>query len=208
MHVNEAKDVLVSEIARQARLEGVPFSDLERRMLYFTEEGNCPEDPFQLNDDFEAAYDTQEYEKKIAGLAKRAYKRLKKDNVSDAESWDEALRELKKGDHYILVVSPATSRRERLPWVVWITIVPSLLLVIAGLIFIGILEHYDFHILSRSVSRRGIPYSGTYAHVPVWIQRSVLAMLLAGYIYATLPSTRVDQLQAALRKIAGTFRKR
>ena len=104
MQVNEAKDVLVREIVRQATLDGGSLSDLERRMLYFTESGDCPEDPLELNDQFEAEYDAQEYEKKIAGLAKRAYKRLKKEDPDGAGLWDAALRELKKGDHYILIV--------------------------------------------------------------------------------------------------------
>jgi hypothetical protein len=104
MDTNEAKDIIVNEIVRQASLENVSFSDLERRMLYFTESGDCPEDPIQLNSDFEDEYDTQEYEEKIAGLATRAYKRLRKENPDGVRKWDEAVRELKKGDHYILVV--------------------------------------------------------------------------------------------------------
>jgi hypothetical protein len=104
MNTNEAKDVLVNEIERQASLDGSSLSDLERRMLYFTESGDCPEDPMQLNDDFEAEYETEDYEKKIAALARGAYKRLKKENPDGARKWDEAVRELKKGDHYILVV--------------------------------------------------------------------------------------------------------
>ena len=104
MQVNEAKDVLANEIVRQASLEGSSVSDLERRMLYFTESGDCPEDPIELNDQFEAEYDTQDYENKIAGLAKRAYKRLKKEDPVGARRWDDAARELKKGDHYILIV--------------------------------------------------------------------------------------------------------
>ena len=49
MLVNEAKDLIVNEIARQADLDGGSLSDLERRMLYFTESGDCPEDVFKLN---------------------------------------------------------------------------------------------------------------------------------------------------------------
>jgi hypothetical protein len=52
--VQEAKDFLVQQTAEQAQLEGVPFSDLERRMMYFTEIEEMPEDPIQLNEEFEA----------------------------------------------------------------------------------------------------------------------------------------------------------
>src|SRR5713101_9480648 len=37
MRVREAKDFLVAQTAEQAALEGVPLSDLEKRMMYFTE---------------------------------------------------------------------------------------------------------------------------------------------------------------------------
>jgi hypothetical protein len=61
MRLREAKNFLVQETAEQASLEGVPLSDLEKRMMYFTESGEVPEDPIQLNDDFEAEYDRAEY---------------------------------------------------------------------------------------------------------------------------------------------------
>ncbi|MGB2900309.1 MAG: hypothetical protein WBB89_13655 [Candidatus Acidiferrum sp.] len=42
MKVREAKDFLVAQTAEQASLEGVPLSDLEKRMMYFTESGSSP----------------------------------------------------------------------------------------------------------------------------------------------------------------------
>ena len=45
MRVLEAKDFLVQQTAEQAALENVPLSDLEKRMMYFTETDECPEDP-------------------------------------------------------------------------------------------------------------------------------------------------------------------
>jgi hypothetical protein len=41
-----------SQTAEQAALENVPLSGLEKRMMYFTEKGECPEDPIALNDAF------------------------------------------------------------------------------------------------------------------------------------------------------------
>jgi len=67
MKVLEAKDFLVRQTAEQAALENVPLSDLEKRMVYFTETDECPEDPIALNDAFEAEYDTAEYEAKSRG---------------------------------------------------------------------------------------------------------------------------------------------
>lgn len=68
MRIREAKDFLVAQTAEQATLEVVPLSDLEKRMMYFTESGYVPEDPIKLNEEFEAEYDSDEYEAKISRL--------------------------------------------------------------------------------------------------------------------------------------------
>lgn len=39
MQVREAKDFLVQQMAERVRIEGVPLSELEKRMIYFTERG-------------------------------------------------------------------------------------------------------------------------------------------------------------------------
>jgi hypothetical protein len=103
MRVREAKDFLVQQTAEQAVLENVPLSGLEKRMMYFTETGECPEDPIALNDAFEAEYDSTAYEKKISRLMAGAYRRIKRENPEKLRSWNEAFRVLGKGDHYILL---------------------------------------------------------------------------------------------------------
>jgi len=65
MRVREAKDFLVQQTAEQAALENVPLSGLEKRMMYFTETDECPEDPIALNDAFETENDNDEYAAKI-----------------------------------------------------------------------------------------------------------------------------------------------
>jgi len=50
MRVREAKDFLVAQTAEQAALEGMPLSDVEKRMMYFTESGYVPEDPIKLSE--------------------------------------------------------------------------------------------------------------------------------------------------------------
>ena len=45
MRVREAKDFLVQQVSLQAQLEGIELSDLEKRMLYFTEGSTAVEDP-------------------------------------------------------------------------------------------------------------------------------------------------------------------
>jgi hypothetical protein len=78
MRTKEAKDFLVQQTAEQAALEGISLSDLEKRMMYFAEnDATSCADPLMLNQEFEAQYDTEEYETKIASMLHDAYKRLK-----------------------------------------------------------------------------------------------------------------------------------
>ncbi len=104
MNSKEAKDFLVEQTAQQAAIQGISLSDLEKRMMYFTEWDDSSENPTELNEEFEAQYDTPEYEAKIAGLMRNAYKRIKTGDPTAIHTWDEAIRTLRKGDHYILVL--------------------------------------------------------------------------------------------------------
>lgn len=139
MRVNEAKDFLVQQTAEQAQRERVPLSDLEKRMMYFTESKDAVENPIALNEEFEAQYDTAEYEGKVAGLLGRAYARLKKENSETIQTWDEAIKELNKGDHYILVMW-AERRNAAKPLGFWKTIGASFLLVIAMFLFVALVD--------------------------------------------------------------------
>ena len=104
MNVREAKDFLVQQTVEQALLEHVTFSDLEKRMMYFTEADEMTEDPIALNEAFETEYDSAEYERKVSRLMRNAHKRIKRENSQSARTWDESIRELSKGDHYLLVL--------------------------------------------------------------------------------------------------------
>lgn len=110
MDTKQAKDFLVQQTAEQAALENVPLSDLEKRMMYFTESDptSC-ENPIELNDEFEGQYDTGGYEVKISRLLRHAYKRLKDEDGEKLRNWDQAVRTLRKGDHYILVLLDVNS---------------------------------------------------------------------------------------------------
>ena len=100
MKVRKAKDFLVNQAAQHE----VPLSDLEKRTMYFTEWDDSGGDPITLNEEFEAQYNAEEYEPKIAELMRPAHARLKKENSFSARTWDEAVAELNKGDHYLLVL--------------------------------------------------------------------------------------------------------
>jgi hypothetical protein len=105
MNTKDAKDFLVQQATEQAALEGMSLSDLERRMMYFVEndETSCA-DPLALNDEFEAQYESADYEAKMGRLLRHAYKRLKAESPQKIREWDEAIRLLSKGDHYLPVL--------------------------------------------------------------------------------------------------------
>ncbi len=105
MNTKQAKDYLVQQVTEQAALENVSLSDIEKKMMYFTESdpASCA-DPLELNDEFEAHYDRPEYEAKISRLLQHAYDRLKVEIPERKRAWDQSVRELRKGDHYVLVL--------------------------------------------------------------------------------------------------------
>jgi hypothetical protein len=105
MNSKQAKDFLAQQTAEQAAREGVPLSDIEKRMMYFTESdaASC-DDPIELNAEFEKQYDNAEYEAKISRLLHHAYDGLKLEDPGRKRTWDDAIRTLRKGDHYLLVL--------------------------------------------------------------------------------------------------------
>jgi len=115
MRVQEAKDFLAAQVEEQATLEGVLLSHLEKRMMYFTESGYVPEDPIKLNEVFEAEYDSDEYEAKSSRLLHHAYQRLRKENDATRKNWELAIKCLRRGDHYLLVMWDLTPPGERPP---------------------------------------------------------------------------------------------
>ena len=105
MKTKQAKDFLVQQTAEQAARENTQLSDIEKRMMYFTESDSAScDNPLELNDEFEAQYDTAAYEAKISGLLHRAYERLKVENPERKREWNLAIRALRRGDHYLLVL--------------------------------------------------------------------------------------------------------
>jgi hypothetical protein len=110
LNTKQAKDFLVEQTVEQAALEGVPLNDVEKMMMCFTESdpSSC-DNPIELNYEFEAQCETKEYEAKISRLLHHAYKRLKKENPERVRNWDQAIRTLRKGDHYVLVMVDQSS---------------------------------------------------------------------------------------------------
>jgi len=175
MQIREAKNFLVQQTAEQARLEGVALSELEKRMMYFVENEEMREDPIALNAEFEAEYDTDEYEAKIHGLMQRAYARIKKENPETARQWKEAIREISKGDHYLPVlwgagILAANYPIERPPHDV-VKLIGTALLMVSIVAGVGLA-------------------AGRYGQtpMPVWLKRALIFVFAGSYIYfAVLP---------------------
>jgi hypothetical protein len=179
MRVREAKDLLVQQAAEQAAIENVPLSDLEKRMMYFTESADAVEDPIKLNEEFDAEYDNAEYEAKISKLLHHAHDRIKKKNPETAGEWDAAMQQLRKGDHYILALWDLPSS-ERPPYDSLKLLGAGLLVAVALMAIIfgyhAIANRFGFYTRWNSAPK-------TYHSIAAWFQRSVLALVAAVYVY-------------------------
>jgi len=110
----EAKEFLISKIVAEAQREKAPLSEIERKMLYFTESGWTLPDIMQVSEQFDREYDQDEYEKKIARIVGKAYKRILHDSPDDYDTWLAAVRLLQREDHYVSVLISLAALRPRL----------------------------------------------------------------------------------------------
>ncbi len=109
----EAKEFLISEIVAEAQRENVPLSEVERKMLYFTESGWTLPDMMKVSEDFDRQYDQPGYEKKIAKLVTKADRRIRKSSREEYDRWQNAIRFLEREGHYILVMIRLAGLRPR-----------------------------------------------------------------------------------------------
>jgi len=106
-----AKEFLVGRIVAEAEREGVPLSETERKMLYFSETAWTLPDMMEVNDAFDRECDQAEYEEKIGVLIRRYRGWAAKTTESDLDSWDEAVQTISGEDHYFTC---AYQRRTRI----------------------------------------------------------------------------------------------
>lgn len=100
----QAKEYLVERIVSEARREQVPLSEIERKMLYFSETGWTLPNMLEVNAEFERDYDNAEYEQKIAGLVREIQNQNETAGGVEQSRWDDAVVKLSEGDHYLLVL--------------------------------------------------------------------------------------------------------
>ena len=107
MTATEAKEFVISRIVAEAGSQGLPLSETEWQMLYWSEVHPPPNIPDlkELSARFDAECDSDQYEEKIRGLAAAARSRDSA-NGAQAELWRDAVSALSKEDHYINVFLP------------------------------------------------------------------------------------------------------
>jgi hypothetical protein len=104
MDTTAAKQFFISKVIAEAEFEHVKLSEIEEKMLHFTEVHPSLPDIYEVNAEFERDYDSDEYEAKIAGLLKNARDRDRNSSPSWEREWKDSLDALKNEDHYILVL--------------------------------------------------------------------------------------------------------
>jgi len=100
----EALDYLSARIAAEAARENVPFSEVERKMLYFSETDWTLPDIAAVNVKFNRDYDENEYERKISGLVRKIEADHHGHDPEAEQTWDAAVEKLSDGDRYLLVL--------------------------------------------------------------------------------------------------------
>jgi hypothetical protein len=100
----EAKEHLIGRIVAESEHDNIPLSEIERKMLYFSETAWSLPDIYEVNEAFEREYNSGEYEEKIATLITRFRKRASHNDPRALQLWKEAVKALRKEDHYLLVL--------------------------------------------------------------------------------------------------------
>jgi hypothetical protein len=102
--VRMAKEYLAGKIVEEAKRQGVALSEVERKMLYFSETDWTLPDMMAVSEEFDRDYDQDEYEAKIAGLVRGIEARDETRSEQEKEDWYEAVLKLCDGDHYLLTL--------------------------------------------------------------------------------------------------------
>lgn len=137
----------------QADRDGVALSDVERKMLYFSETGWTLPEMMAVSREFDESYDQDEYEVKIGGIVGRIRNRPGNDRDED---WDKAVELLKGGDHYLLVLlaSAGRGRARKERW-------ETARLIVAGVVVAVVWIPFSFFVFS-------------------WVQNQAVAGMLVG----------------------------
>lgn len=206
----EAKEFLIARIVAEAGRENIPLSEVERKMLYFSETGWTLPDIMEVNDEFDRQYNQNDYEKKIARLIHKDAVRLRKENPHEFATWNSAVRKLSKEDHYLSVMIERASVGRSGISDNWKTIA---ILVVGGALLIGLELLYGY--LGLAGTSRDGQINGSYAidernnkmfgSIVGYLWLSAVILYLCGTIYAHFdPKRRLySSVDRFIQKLVG-----
>ena len=102
-----AKAFFISKVLQQAEQAGIFLSKAQRYMLSWSENDPSSVLDNELNEQFEKEITQAEFEKKIQTLIKQAYEKDIAKEKDMKETYREAYKALKQGDHFILIMVDA-----------------------------------------------------------------------------------------------------
>lgn len=109
--IRDAKDFLAGRIAAEAVEQSIPFSEVERKMLYFSDTGWTLPDMAEVSAEFHRDYNQEQFERKIFILVRKIGAHRHFDNPREKENWDQAVEKVSEGDHYLQVLlNPAREK--------------------------------------------------------------------------------------------------
>lgn len=107
-----AAQFIVQKIVSQAHQEGVSLSEVEQKILLFSETSPTLEDVAEVNEEFDRDYDSVVYENKISNLI-RHLRLTERHNPDANRRWNEAIRSLRGEDYYLQVMINEACGHER-----------------------------------------------------------------------------------------------
>lgn len=115
-----ARQFFIDRIVEQARRAGVSLSEAESQMLRWSESAPDSVAEPALAERFAAETSDADYESKIVGLLRAGFAQDIEADPRAKERWTAALKVLRRGDHYILVmIDRAISGLVKPWWRIW-----------------------------------------------------------------------------------------
>lgn len=118
VRAQQAKEFLIAQVLDEAQRENVSLSEIERKMLEFTE-----------------SFDSAAYEKKIADLLRNARERSRRESPEAATRWKQAILDLIEEDHYLEAMLAQSVRSPERSWkvVTWAAAVGMVLSILVAI---------------------------------------------------------------------------
>jgi len=105
---------IADKIVEQAALERVTVSEVERKMLLFSESSPTLPDVRQVNETFDRDYNRNEYGAKVVGLIRHVRSSFRQ-NPDAGHAWNKAVKSLRGEDYYFMVMLNDAGSGERPP---------------------------------------------------------------------------------------------